>query len=93
MRLALASDCFYVGALGSRATHARRVARLSAQGVSPAELARLRAPIGLDIAAVSPAEIAVSIVAELVAARGRKPLRDKAPLAPAARRLAGCDAL
>ncbi|BDV33306.1 XdhC family protein [Methylocystis iwaonis] len=75
LRLALASDCFYVGALGSRATHARRVERLKASGVTPFALERLRAPIGLDIAAISPAEIAVSILAEIILARGQKPLR------------------
>lgn len=75
LRLALASDCFYVGALGSRATHARRVERLVASGVTHAALERLRAPIGLDIGAASPAEIAVSILAEIILARGRKPLR------------------
>ncbi len=75
LRLALASDCFYVGALGSRATHARRIARLTADGVGAGALARLRAPIGLDIGALSPAEIAVSTLAEIILARGRKPLR------------------
>ncbi len=75
LRLALASDCFYVGALGSRATHARRVERLKASGVTPFALERLHAPIGLDIAAISPAEIAVSILAEIILARGQKPLR------------------
>jgi xanthine dehydrogenase accessory factor len=61
---ALARDCFYIGALGSRKTHARRVERLKAQGVSDvADIARIHAPIGLDIGAVSPAEIAVSIMA------------------------------
>jgi xanthine dehydrogenase accessory factor len=84
LRLALASDCFYAGALGSHATHMRRVARLKASGVNARMLARLRAPIGLDIAAVSPAEIAVSILAELIMARGRKPLRSRAPRTSAA---------
>jgi xanthine dehydrogenase accessory factor len=90
LRLALESDCFYVGALGSRATHARRVERLRASGVSSRLLERLRAPIGLDIAAVSPAEIAVSILAELILARGQKPLRSLPPQARPA--LASCDA-
>ena len=62
---ALARDCFYIGALGSRKTHARRVERLKAQGVSDAAIARIAAPIGLDIGAVSPAEIAVSIMAQI----------------------------
>src|SRR5690349_96965 len=62
---ALARDCFYVGALGSRKTHARRLERLKQAGVSDADLARIHAPIGLDIGAVSPAEIAVAIMAQI----------------------------
>lgn len=65
--LALRSDCFYIGALGSRKTHARRVERLAAAGFGPADIARIRAPIGLNIGAVSPAEIALSILGEVVA--------------------------
>jgi xanthine dehydrogenase accessory factor len=64
---ALARDCFYIGALGSKKTHARRVERLKAQGLSDDDIARIHAPIGLDIGAVSPAEIAVSIMAEITA--------------------------
>ena len=64
---ALARDCFYIGALGSKKTHAKRVARLKEQGLSDADIARVHAPIGLDIGAVSPAEIAVSIMAEITA--------------------------
>ncbi len=64
---ALSKGCFYIGALGSRKTHAARLARLKTQGASEASLARIRAPIGLDIGAVSPAEIAVSILAEITA--------------------------
>jgi len=64
---ALRSQCFYIGALGSRKTHERRTQRLIALGFTEADLARIHAPIGLDIGAVSPAEIAVSILAELVA--------------------------
>ncbi len=64
---ALARDCFYVGALGSKKTHARRIARLEAQGVTKEALARIRAPIGLAIGAVSPAEIAVAILGEITA--------------------------
>ncbi|MBM6579980.1 XdhC family protein [Microvirga sp. BT689] len=64
---ALRSDCFYIGALGSRKTHERRVQRLIASGFTETDLARIHAPIGLDIGAVSPAEIAVSILAEIVA--------------------------
>jgi xanthine dehydrogenase accessory factor len=62
---ALARDCFYIGALGSRKTHARRVDRLKQQGISDANVARIHAPIGLDIGAVSPAEIAVAIMGQI----------------------------
>ena len=64
---ALARDCFYIGALGSRKTHSKRLARLKEQGLTDADLARIHAPIGLDIGAISPAEIAVSIMAEITA--------------------------
>ncbi|EIM27508.1 XdhC family protein [Microvirga lotononidis] len=64
---ALRSDSFYIGALGSRKTHERRVQRLTASGFTEADIARIHAPIGLDIGAVSPAEIALSILAEIVA--------------------------
>jgi xanthine dehydrogenase accessory factor len=64
---ALARDCFYIGALGSKKTHARRVARLQEQGVSKEALSRIHAPIGLTIGAVSPAEIAVAILCEISA--------------------------
>ena len=65
LRHALSRDCFYIGALGSRKTHGRRVERLKAQGISAADIARIHAPIGLDIGAVSPAEIAVAIMAQI----------------------------
>lgn len=64
---ALNAECFYVGALGSRRTHERRAGRLAESGFAPDQIARIRAPIGLDIGAVSPAEIAVSILAEIIA--------------------------
>jgi xanthine dehydrogenase accessory factor len=64
---ALARECFYIGALGSKKTHARRVERLKAQGVSDEAIARIHAPIGLSIGAVSPPEIAVSILGEITA--------------------------
>jgi xanthine dehydrogenase accessory factor len=65
---ALQRDCFYIGALGSRKTHARRVARLKEEaGLTDADLARIHAPIGLPIGAVSPAEIAVAIMGEVTA--------------------------
>jgi xanthine dehydrogenase accessory factor len=62
---ALSRDCFYIGALGSKKTHGRRVARLKDQGVSDADIGRIHAPIGLDIGAISPAEIAVAIMAQI----------------------------
>lgn len=62
---ALSRDCFYVGALGSRKTHAKRVERLKQAGISEADIARIHAPIGLDIEAISPAEIAVAIMGEI----------------------------
>jgi xanthine dehydrogenase accessory factor len=64
---AFARDCFYIGALGSRKTHAKRGDRLRAQGASDADIARIHAPIGLSIGAVSPSEIAVAIMAEITA--------------------------
>ncbi|MDO9412903.1 MAG: XdhC family protein [Pseudolabrys sp.] len=73
---ALARDCFYVGALGSRKTHGRRNERLKAAGVSDVDFARIHAPIGLDIGAISPAEIAVSIMGEIVQSLRQKPARD-----------------
>ncbi|MDE3177884.1 MAG: XdhC family protein [Pseudomonadota bacterium] len=76
---ALRAECFYIGALGSRKTHARRVERMRAEGFDDAALARIHAPIGLDIGAVSPAEIAVSIAGEIVAALRKKPLRAERP--------------
>lgn len=69
---ALEAKCFYVGALGSRKTHAKRLERLKAAGVDDAELSRIDAPIGLDIGAASPAEIAIAVLAKIVATlRGR----------------------
>jgi len=64
---ALARDCFYIGALGSRKTHGRRVERLKEAGLSDATIARIHAPIGLDIGAVSPPEIAVAIMGQITA--------------------------
>jgi len=63
---ALRAPCLYVGALGSRATHAKRLQRLAAAGFSEAELQRIHAPIGLAIGAKGAPEIAVSILAEII---------------------------
>ena len=66
LAIALKSDCFYIGALGSRKTHARRVERLKAErGFTDNDIGRIHSPIGLDIGAVSPAEIAVAIIGEI----------------------------
>jgi xanthine dehydrogenase accessory factor len=62
---ALERECFYIGALGSKKTHARRLERLKGQGATDAQLARIHAPIGLAIGAVSPPEIAVAIMGEI----------------------------
>ena len=67
LRVALASPVFYVGSLGSRRTHAKRIERLAGAGLAREALARIHAPIGLDVGAVTAAEIAVSIAAELTA--------------------------
>lgn len=75
LKAALAAGCFYVGALGSRKTHARRLERLHDAGVSTELTARIEAPIGLDIGAASPAEIAVAILASAIAALRRRPLQ------------------
>lgn len=72
---ALKANCFYIGALGSRKTHGRRIERMRSEGFGADDLARIHAPIGLDIGAVSPAEIAVSILGEIIAALRRKPRR------------------
>lgn len=71
LRAALRAGCFYVGALGSRKTHAARLARLAEAGFIEAETARIRAPIGLDIGAATPAEIALAVLAQIVQALRR----------------------
>jgi xanthine dehydrogenase accessory factor len=79
LEVALGTDAGYVGVMGSRASHADRVRRLRERGVAERDLARLRAPIGLDLGARTPEETAVSIAAEIIAAttgRTGRPLRD-----------------
>ena len=76
LKAALDANCFYVGALGSRKTHAKRVERLLELGATPEQVARIHAPVGLDIGAASPAEIAVAVLAQVVQAfrsRGLQP--------------------
>lgn len=71
---ALKSDCFYIGALGSRKTHARRVERLKTErGFTDNDIGRIHSPIGLDIGAVSPSEIAVAIIGEITQALREEP--------------------
>ena len=70
---ALDSGAFFIGALGSRKNQALRLKRLGQAGYDEAALARIHGPVGLDIGALSPAEIAISILAELTRARRRGP--------------------
>ena len=67
IRTALRSGAFYLGCLGSKKTHAKRVDRLTAEGFAPEDIARIHAPVGLDIGARTPAEIAVSVMAQIIA--------------------------
>ena len=80
LETALALDLAYVGAMGSRRSHLQRVDDLLDAGVRPERIAQLHSPIGLDLGAVTPAEVAVSVTAELIASRSRKssctPLRE-----------------
>jgi len=71
--LLLASPARYIGVLGSRKTHAARVERLTAEGWPAEQVERLHGPVGLDLGAVTPEEVAVSIVAQLVAVRRGRP--------------------
>ena len=78
---ALKSQAFYVGALGSRRTHAARLKRLRELGHQDNALSRIRGPVGLNLEAVTAPEIALSIMAELVAVRRGAPLPERQPLA------------
>jgi xanthine dehydrogenase accessory factor len=76
LKLAMRSNCFYVGALGSKRNHAKRTERLKAAGFTDAEIARIHCPIGINIGAQSPPEIAIAIMAEVVLAlRGPRVFR------------------
>ena len=77
LKAALDARCFYVGALGSRKTHARRVERLLALGAGAEDIGRIHAPIGVDIGAASPAEIAVAVLAEVINAFRSRGLQRK----------------
>ncbi len=77
LKAALDARCFYVGALGSRKTHAKRVERLLALGAGAEDIGRIHAPIGVDIGAASPAEIAVAVLAEVIKAFRSRGLQRK----------------
>ena len=80
LTVALNSPAFYIGSLGSRKTHAARLKRLAAAGFDDAALARIHGPVGLPIGALSPAEIAISVLAQITAVRraGAKPAEERA---------------
>ncbi len=75
LEAALRSPAFYIGALGSKKTHAARLERLATSGFSADDMARIHGPAGLDIGAKSPAEIAISVLAQMTAALHRRPTR------------------
>jgi xanthine dehydrogenase accessory factor len=77
LSVALRSDAFYIGALGSKKTHAARCKRLQALGFNEEELARIRGPVGLDIGAISPAEIAIAIMAQITQVLRAEPQSDR----------------
>ena len=75
---ALASPAFYIGALGSQRNHKKRLERFEIEGFGADELERIRGPVGLDIGGNHPNEIAISILAEIIAVKNGKPLGDTA---------------
>ncbi|MCW9035716.1 MAG: XdhC family protein [Rhodospirillales bacterium] len=77
LQVALKSPAFYIGSLGSRRTHGKRVERLSEEGFNETEIGRINAPGGLDLGAKSPAEIAVSMLAEAIAVKYGKKLKSQ----------------
>lgn len=81
---ALKSDVFYIGALGSKRTHAKRKERLTEAGITDEQFARVHGPVGLNIGAKSPAEIAVSILGQIVEVRARRLAALAGPKAEAA---------
>jgi xanthine dehydrogenase accessory factor len=74
LQLALRTGCFYIGALGSQKTHAKRAARFAEAGFDEGEMSRIHAPIGLNIGSANPAEIAVSILAEIIQTLRKEPV-------------------
>jgi len=76
LQRALDAGCFYIGALGSRKTHSKRLSRFAEDGYEESAFARIAAPIGLDIGAANPAEIAVAVMAQIIEAHRRRPLDD-----------------
>ena len=83
LEAALRSDVFYIGALGSKRTHAKRKERLAESGITEEQFARIHGPVGLDIGAKSPAEIAVSILGQIIEVRARRLQALSAPKAVA----------
>ena len=84
LEAALRSDVFYIGALGSTRTHAKRRERLAQAGITDEQFARIHGPVGLNLGAKSPAEIAVSVLGQIIEVRARKLGFFKEPKAKAA---------
>jgi xanthine dehydrogenase accessory factor len=84
LEAALRSDAFYVGALGSKRTHAKRKERLAEAGITDQQFSRIHGPVGLNIGAKSPAEIAVSILGQIIEVRARRREALSAPKVAAA---------